>query len=434
MRNFSVRAESIVLLALLAPVTVPCGSAFGGEGAAKATLAVSEEYNDNVRLSTFNRKEDFITTVAPAVDLMYSSRYSDLGLHAGAEYLHFANHGLGDELNPDVITNDRIGIIGNLLYLKVTDIYKRVPLNYGYQNLFTNQTNQNSLAVSPYLQFTPGRFEITAGYLYNNVIYNRRNAIDWRENGAFLKTGYLLTPKTKCYLDATASATESGGFHTDKLIPFIGLDHEYSEQSHLVLEGGYSLMRIKGDRSFDTPYWTAALNYAFPSTDVSLKGGVLYNTDPQRSLTVENSVEGAVVKHVSRGSLGFRPFYNSTKDCLTHSRARERYGATVDLSWELTAKSRLTLAGTGERDHGTLLILAPGGTLANRNEVPNDFVKATGEAKLNVELVTGLDLFASYAYSTYLYRAGNNGNIHNNRATVGITATFGSRERAVKAE
>src|ERR1039457_5043437 len=53
-------------------------------------LALKEEFNDNIFLTTISRKSDFITTLTPSLDISSATERSSLSLSTGINWLTYA--------------------------------------------------------------------------------------------------------------------------------------------------------------------------------------------------------------------------------------------------------------------------------------------------------------------------------------------------------
>src|ERR1039458_3162662 len=56
------------------------------------SIALSEEFNDNISLTTDSKRSDFITTVSPGLAINSKTERSGLGLLAGLNWLTYARN------------------------------------------------------------------------------------------------------------------------------------------------------------------------------------------------------------------------------------------------------------------------------------------------------------------------------------------------------
>ena len=312
--------------------------------------------------------------------------------------------------------------IRNLLYLDVSDSYSRVPLNYGYESLFTNQANQNFLTVSPYLKFHPlRRLELTTGYIYKNVIYDRPDTVDWQEHDVFARATHELTPRTSVFAQLLYAHTiTSEDYRYDRWTASAGLDYNYADRSHFHIEGGYSLINIAGAGDFGSPYWNVGINYAFGPWVAFANGGVTYNTDPYQNITERRTINGGLTREYRRGTITLSAYYYTTKDYLINSVYQKSYGLTLKVTHDFSGRLRGYAIGGVSRERGTTFA-TDFPYFVNRFEAPYHLISF--DTGLNYDMGEGLALFCSYGYRDYLYE-GDLPNAYNNRVILGITKTF----------
>lgn len=164
------------------------------------SLAVREEYNDNIDLTKDNRRDDFITTIEPSINVMLDTNLLKLNLDYGLYFKLFAKHPDKDETSlartQRVALDSTFNPIRDILFLKVNDVYARVPIDVrrqvGVGNDFVNTTDSNILTVNPYLVYPiTSSISLTAGYTYKNTWYNDpqgESAQDHTATGRLTKT------------------------------------------------------------------------------------------------------------------------------------------------------------------------------------------------------------------------------------------------------
>lgn len=163
-------------------------------------LIVREEYNDNIDLTKDNRRDDFITTVAPSLNALIDTNLLKLSLDYGLYFKLFAKH--SDENETSLAKTQRIRFdttynpIRDILFLKVSDVYARLPIDERRQvaagNDFVNTTDSNILTVNPYIVLPlTSSISLTAGYTYKNTWYDDpegETAQDHSATGRLTKT------------------------------------------------------------------------------------------------------------------------------------------------------------------------------------------------------------------------------------------------------
>lgn len=179
-----------------------CCVATAAHGELKLTpgLIVREEYNDNIDLTNDNRRRDFITTVAPSITALIDTNLLKLNLDYGLYFKLFAKHSGENETSLAKTQRVRFDTtynpIRDILFLKVSDVYARLPIDERRQvaagNDFVNTTDSNILTVNPYIVFPlTSSINLTAGYTYKNTWYDDpegENAQDHTASGRLTKT------------------------------------------------------------------------------------------------------------------------------------------------------------------------------------------------------------------------------------------------------
>ncbi len=164
------------------------------------SIMVREEYNDNIDLTKDNRRDDFITTVAPSLNALIDTNLLKLSLDYGLYFKLFAKH--SDENETSLAKTQRVRFdttynpIRDILFLKVSDVYARVPIDerrpVAAGNDFVNTTDSNILTVNPYIVLPlTSSISLTAGYTYKNTWYDdseSETAQDHSATGRLTKT------------------------------------------------------------------------------------------------------------------------------------------------------------------------------------------------------------------------------------------------------
>lgn len=181
-------------------VTCSVATAVHAELKLTPSLIVREEYNDNIDLTNDNRRDDFITTVAPSLNALIDTNLLKLSLDYGLYFKLFAKH--SDENETSLAKTQRVRFdttynpIRDILFLKVSDVYARLPIDERRQvaagNDFVNTTDSNILTVNPYIVFPlTSSISLTAGYTYKNTWYDDpegETAQDHTATGRLTKT------------------------------------------------------------------------------------------------------------------------------------------------------------------------------------------------------------------------------------------------------
>jgi hypothetical protein len=165
------------------------------------SIALREEYNDNIFLTATNKKDDFITSITPALHVEYTVRILTLSLDYGLDFRFYAkNHdqNLTTPMNTQKAKVDTIfSPYKDIFLIKVLDEYARVPIDQRKQvavnNYIVNLTDSNHLFVSPYVEYPiSGIIKPRFGYSYQNDWYKVGNS--YENHDGFAGIGVDFTP------------------------------------------------------------------------------------------------------------------------------------------------------------------------------------------------------------------------------------------------
>ena len=142
------------------------------------SIGVREEYNDNIFLAPTNKKDDFITSISPSINLSYTASIVALSLDVGPNFRFYAKNPDQDQTNVlDTQTaklDTTLSPYKDIFFIKVFDQYQRVPVDVTKQvapgNYLVNLTDSNSLLISPYVEYPlSGSTKVKVGYKYANT-------------------------------------------------------------------------------------------------------------------------------------------------------------------------------------------------------------------------------------------------------------------------
>jgi hypothetical protein len=302
----------------------------------RPTIAVSEEYNDNV-FETPNKTTDFITRLMPGITFGYSAPFWEWDLAYNYDYRYYArNSRTGDDTH-NMAANGLIRLINDFLLLDLNDTFSRVSLDVSrdrtQESLFANQSDSNNFSASPYLQFHPSRqTTIKTGYRYTNVWYKEPDGIDRRDHVGFIDAAYELSPKLTLNANHTythENSTEGFDRHTSSL----GGRYEYLDKSFISANGGYTFYDSKIGGNSNDPYWNVGVTHYFDHSSVVFTTAVLYPYDPLSGVTREMNYTLAFNKELARGNVSLTLTYDDFSG--TEIDVDKSYGAGISASHEL---------------------------------------------------------------------------------------------------
>jgi hypothetical protein len=324
---------------------------YAGEFSLKPSIAVSEEFTDNVYESREDRKSEFITHLMPGLALKYNAPLWDWDLAYTFDYRYYARNSHSDESTHNLAATGKIRIIEDLFFLDLSDTFSRVSLDvsrdYTQEGLFENQTDSNTVTASPYFVFHPGaQTTIKTGYRYTNVWYRNPAAIDKREHSGFFNASYEYSPKLSFnadYLYTYQSSINPYNRHT----PSAGLRYEYADKCFIFGQGGYTWVDYRDSPDFNSSYWNAGLTHDFDPYSLTVNVGVQYPEDPLSGFTKETNYNLALNRTLERGGIGLSVYY-SDYDGETVDRTK-KYGVGLTGNYELTEKLGSRLGANVER-------------------------------------------------------------------------------------
>lgn len=305
-----------VFITVAAIAVFGSASAFAGESELHATLAVNQEYTDNVFEERDDRKSDFITRLMPGVALKYKAPRWDWDAAYNLDYRYYAKGTHGNETTHGANVKGLVTVVENLLYLDVSDTYKRVSLDVARDrtqgSLFANQSDQNVLNASPYFVWRTGtRGTLKTGYRYTNTWYREPEAIDKQTHIGFVDWSMELSPKMVATAGYDYTIQKSTGIDPRWHNVGTSLRYEYVAGSDISGQFGNRWTEYEdGLRSSDM-FWGAGINHKVNNVMLRLKTEQSFQEDPAtQSFTRKTSHSGGVDAEFDRGQVGFTGSYS----------------------------------------------------------------------------------------------------------------------------
>jgi len=320
----------------------------------KPSLAISEEYTDNVFESTLNKRSDYITRAQPGLALKYKAPLWDWDLGYAFDYRYYARGSRSDDTTHNINGKGLVKLIDEVLFLELSDVYKRVSLDVtrdtSNESLFANQSDQNVGTVSPYLVLHPtARLTLKTGYRYINTWYKDPQAVSKQDHQGFVNSSYELTPKfflTTDYTFTREIPDKNSSFYRHEV--YLGPRYEYAEKSFIYAQGGFIATDYdNGSHSFN-PSWNAGLTHAFDTVTLNISTNMKYSDDPLGVSTLETSYSASLTKNLQRGSLTLRGSYTEFSDVTADRMKNKRYSGGFTSAYEFMQDLHATLGLTYE--------------------------------------------------------------------------------------
>ncbi len=406
---------NLVRLAIILGIFSAASIALGADFEAHPSLAVSEEYADNVFETPGNRVSDYITRILPGIVMSYKAPSLTGDLSYVFDYRNYARNTHKNEVAHSLSTKGHLNVVENLMYLDVSDEYQRVPLDATRDtssgSLFVNQSDRNQATVSPNLIFHPTeRIMVKAAYRFIDIRYFDPGGIDKVDHVASLDMAYELTKR----LSLTAGYTftrelaDIDNFSQHQVLG--GFRYEYADKSFVYAQAGKNRLQYDRGTLLDSFVWNAGITQVFDTVTGTISTGVKYNDDPRSTVIKEVFVSGTAEKRFINGSLSLFPYYSEFVQSKSNILQTRKYGAIVRSQYELTDDINCTVSFTAEKYEQPQL-----GSYTRRFQII---------PRLNYILAKELTASLSYNYDDYYSPGILVDNRHVNRAMIEIKKIF----------
>jgi hypothetical protein len=337
------------------------GHVLGADFVFKPSIAVSEEYTDNVFENNLNKRSDYITMAQPGISLNYKAPFWDWDLGYAFDYRYYARESRKDDAAHNGNLKGLVKLVDEKLFLELNDSYKRVSLDVTRDttkdSLFQNQSDQNVGNVSSYLVLRPtAATMIKTGYRYVNTWYKDPKAVSKQDHVGFLETSYEVTPRffanmgytfTKEKPDSENSRVASNSFIRHET--YLGPRYEYAEKSFIFVQGGAIITKYDNRPETISPSWSAGITHTFDTVTANFNTSVKYSDDPLGgTTTLETTYGGNITKNFSRGTLTLQGSYTEFSDADANKLKNRRYSGGFTSAFELLQDLQGTLGFTYE--------------------------------------------------------------------------------------
>jgi len=342
-------------LSIILSVLILAAVAQGSEFSIHPAIAVREEYNDNIFLTSSNKTNDFITEAMPSIELKYKAPILDLGINYTYDYIYYAKGSQGTDQTHNLNANAHLTMVENLLFLDVTDTYSRVSLdvtrNFSRDSLFVNQTDQNTLTVSPNVVLHPNQLMVVkAGYRFIDYRYIDSPGIDKTDHVGYLDASYEVSPNwfiTWGYTFTRELGDDALDFNRHE--PYAGFKYEYANKSFLFGQVGYTWISYDNGQKLNHIYWNAGFTHNLDPVTFTINTGVRYDEDPQSNITQETFVAASIDRQFEKGSMGLSAYYSEYDQPNTNSLQTRKYGGSIRGSYQFTSLLTGNLSFTAEK-------------------------------------------------------------------------------------
>lgn len=319
------------------------------------SLAVTEEFNDNVRDSATDRRSDFITRVQPGVAFMYRAPSVNGDLSYSFDYQNYARGTVENEENHYLDLRATAEVVKNFFFLELSDTLSRVSLDVTRdvttESLYANQTDQNRASISPYLLWRLGeKNTLKTGYRFTDTSYWGSPGIDKREHRVFAEFNHDPTARLNLNLGYAWARSMTEQLDYDQHDLHAGFRYEYLEKSFLFGGVGNSWQAPSVGSNVSSPFWNAGISRDFGHLSATLETRVEYTEDPLAISTKTTSYSFSMEKPLQHGAVGVSIAYRKYVDTLEAAN-RERRKAEVGGFWrgELSPRLNATVTVSGDK-------------------------------------------------------------------------------------
>jgi hypothetical protein len=309
------------------------------------TVAVGEEYDDNVYLTPFNESADYITHVIPQFRTAYSAPLWDWKIDYAYDYRYYAHDSYQNDHPQKLLLLSTTRIIRDFLYFDINDRYDRTSLttvqDFSQQSLVKNLTDYNQLDLNPYvaLQLTSS-LTMTTGYRYRNLWYKDPSAVDQVVHSVYCNLARAVADRTSLTAEGHYDGTMTSVSNQYRTSFLVGARYEYSEGS--VLWGSIGAIRSSGSGSTTgtQPAWEVGIIHKKPTLSLSIESGRTYVQDPLVIDRREDRYLGSLSIGTTRTNFGVAVGlrYYSESEGLDERRYSTGLSFGHDLTENLSAK------------------------------------------------------------------------------------------------
>ena len=422
--------------------------AIAGDFQVTPTVTLSEEYNDNVDASAANRRTDYITHLQPGLALHYLSANSVWDAAYNPEYINFARGTQGDEINHRGLLKGSAELLGNFLYLDLSDNLSRVSLDVARDvtkdSVSANQVDQNLAKVSPYLLWRySDKGSLKTGYSYTDVRYwnaGSSGGVDRRQQDASAELSHEILPKLSLTAQYTFSSVQSQGDGYDSHYVSTGVKYQYSEGGFVFGTIGNNWQFFTGGQQASNLSWDAGITQDFhvlvatleskssvdtgsqsvygnaaplpvPSSTVSPAGSNQVNPLAISTKVTTHSIK--LDRHLERGAIGLSGSYSQYADTQAGGSDQTTIALGASGSYEIYPSLTASLNVTGDKVTGLT---------TTTDDFPYHF---TGTGTLSYAFNYGLTAGLNYTHVMYRFHPDQSaGSVDVNRVALNLSKAF----------
>jgi hypothetical protein len=316
----------------------------------RASVGVSEEYNDNVNEERHG-EGDFVTSLKPLMGYRREGARTLLEADYRGAWNHYAADTRDQEFNHDARAHALFEAWRNFFFFDLNDTYRMVNLDTTRGEVIEGdstlgQTQQNTFSFSSYITPRFGdRGVMKIGHAYSNIWYESGGETKNVHRG-FADLTYELSPRTVLLSGYSYSRQLAGSGDLGRHVAYLGASYQYAENSRLFAKAGPQHTRYdESGTSSLSLFWDAGWTHDFGHVVLDVTTGLKSEDDPDSGDTYDKRF-GTVrlTKQFQRTVLGVFTTVEEYEQESSDS-VRRTY-AGVNLSRELNSRLNgvLTLA------------------------------------------------------------------------------------------
>ena len=305
-------------------------------------LLLEEEYNDNIFLSDDKAEEDWITTVAPGLNLTYKNRSVDATIDYSLRYRFYKDH--EDETRDEFKDVQRadasvLFFSGRPFTLRLSETISSEAIDErdrgaDYNELVNRSTVYHSMVTPEYrLQLTP-TFSLVFGYTYDRLDYVDSAGDDYEEHSGRFSLVKQVSATTEVFARYTYVIHQSDDVadEFDRQDYTLGLTQELSGRLAASLEGGLSEVEYDSGFYTDGTVWSVDVSYHLSEpVTFSLGFSQDFETTAEDGLTKTREASFGADYQKESLTASTALFWNQS-DYVRFHRKDEAYGIRFDFS------------------------------------------------------------------------------------------------------
>jgi hypothetical protein len=396
--------------------TVLPDDAGAAEFMAQPSLTLSEEYNDNVNLTRYNKLDDYITEVVPAFSIDYKTAFWNWHLDLAYDYRYYAKGTVtGDRTWRGNLLN-HTELIHNFFFIDLSDQYQRVNQNpardFTTQSTFVNQTDSNVFTFNPYAIFrSESRFTPILGYKYVNTWYKSSSAISTYDNIGYAEMMTDLSSTVTFTTGVRYTQDVNKVQNYDRTDVYAGPKKTYAQDSYVYMQIGVTFLTFQYQNGTTKRMtWDAGIAHLYSTMLAEFHTKSDYIPDPGNIIRREDLYVASLTKKEPRTSIGVSAGFYDYGNAQTNQRTNTTYNMTGTLSHAISPTSTLLLNES----------------ISRLEDYTNDTIIALWESGIKLERHLSADLILSldYRYTNSYSHDSYQDNYVNNRFSVALSKRF----------